>query len=58
MEGCRKAIEWVLRRSVAEGSLIPRGWIDVPHGVEELALLEEEIDQRVKMHPRLIQAEG
>ena len=43
---------------MAEGSLIPRGWIDVPHGVEELALLEEEIDQRVKMHPRLIQAEG
>jgi hypothetical protein len=40
MEGCRKAIEWVLRRSVAE-----------------LALLEEEIDQRVLMHPRLIQAE-
>lgn len=72
MESCRKAIEWVLRRSEAEGRLIPRGWIDVPYGEEEMALLEEEvlpvlegvlqrveeIDRRVKRHRRLIQAEG
>jgi hypothetical protein len=72
MEACRKAIEGVLKRSVAEGRLIPRGWIDVPYGEEEMALLEEEvlpvlagvlqrveeIDARVKRHRRLIQAEG
>ena len=72
MESCQKAIEWVLKRSVAEGRLIPRGWIDVPYGEEEMALLEEEvlpvlagvlqrveeIDARVKRHRRLIQAEG
>jgi hypothetical protein len=52
--------------------LIPRGWIDVPYGEEEMALLEEEvlpvlagvlqrveeIDARVKRHRRLIQGEG
>jgi hypothetical protein len=71
MESCRKAIEWVLRRSEAEGRLIPRGWIDVPYGEEEMALLEEvlpvlegvlqrveEINERVGRHQRLIQAEG
>jgi hypothetical protein len=72
MEACRKAIEGVLKRSEAEGRLIPRGWIDVPYGEEEMALLEEEvlpvlagvlnrveeIDQRVKRHRRLIEAGG
>ena len=72
MESCQKAIEWVLRRSEAEGRLIPRWWIDVPYGEEEMALLEEEvlpvlagvlqrveeIDARVRRHRRLIQAEG
>ncbi len=72
MESCQRAIEWVLRRSEAEGMLIPRGWIDVPYGEEELALLEEEvlpvlagvlqrveeIDARVKRHRQMIQAEG
>ena len=72
MESCQKAIEWVLKRSAAEGRLIPRGWMDVPYGEEEMALLEEEvvpvlagvlqrvedIDGRVRRHRRLIQAEG
>jgi len=72
MESCQKAIEWVLKRSVAEGRLIPRGWIDVPYGEEEITLLEEEvlpvlegvlqrveeINERVERHQRLIQAEG
>ncbi|MFM9101541.1 MAG: hypothetical protein ACKOPS_09455 [Cyanobium sp.] len=72
MEGCRKVIEAVLKRSAAEGRLIPRGWIEVPYGEEEMALLEEEvlpvlagvlqrveeIDARVRRHQRLIQAEG
>ena len=71
MESCQKAIEWVLKRSAAEGRLIPRGWIDVPYGEEEMALLEEEvlpmlegvlqrveeINERVERHQRLIQAE-
>ena len=47
----------MLRRIAAEGRFIPRGWIDVPYGEEEMALLEEEIDQRVRRHRRLIQAE-
>jgi hypothetical protein len=69
---CQKAIEVVLRRSEAEGRLIPRGWIDVPYGEEEMALLEEEvlpvlvgvlqrvgeIDQRVRSHQRLMRAGG
>jgi hypothetical protein len=69
---CQKAIEVVLRRSEAEGRLIPRGWIDVPYGEEEMALLEEEvlpvlvgvlqrvgeIDQRVRRHQRLMRAGG
>ena len=72
MESCQKAIEWVLRRSETEGRLIPRGWIDVPYGEEEITLLEEEvlpvlagvlqrveeIDARVRRHRRLIQAGG
>jgi hypothetical protein len=72
MEVCRQVIEGVLRRSAAEGRFIPRGWIDVPYGEEEMALLEEkvlpvlegvlqqveEIDQRVRRHRRLIQAEA
>ena len=65
MEACRKAIEGVLKRSVAEGRLIPRGWIDVPYGEEEMlpvlaGVLQrvEEIDAKVKRHRRLIQAEG
>ena len=62
----------MLKRSVAEGKLIPRGWIDVPYREEEMALLEEEvlpvlagvlqrveeIDARVRRHRRLIQAES
>ena len=72
MEACRKAIEEVLKRSVAEGRFIPRGWIDVTYGEEEMALLEEEvlpvlagvlqrveeIDAKVRRYRRLIQAEG
>jgi hypothetical protein len=72
VEGCRQVIEAVLKRSVAERRLIPRGWIDVPYGEEEMALLEEEvlpvlagvlqrveeIDASVKRHRRLIDAEG
>ncbi len=72
MEGCRQAIEGMLKQSAGEGRLIPRGWIDVPYGEEEMALLEEEvlpvlagvfqrveeIDARVRRHRRLIQAEG
>ena len=74
MEACRKAIEEVLKRSVAEGRFIPRGWIDVTYGEEEMALLEEEeevlpvlagvlqkmeeIDARARRHRRLIVAEG
>jgi hypothetical protein len=72
MESGQKAIEWVLRCSEAEGRLIPRGWMDVPYGEEEKALLEEEvlpvlvgvlqreeeIDARVERHRRLIQGEG
>ena len=62
----------MLKRSVAEGRLIPRGWIDVTYGEEEMALLEEEvlpvlagvlqkmeeIDARARRHRRLIVAEG
>ena len=72
MEVCRQVIEGGLRRSAAEGRFIPRGWIDVPYGEEEMALLEEEvlpvlegvlqqvevIDQRLRRHRRLIQAEA
>ena len=72
MESCQKAIERMLKRSAAEGRLIPRGWIDVPYGEEEMALLEEEvlpllagvlhsveeIDARFRRHRLLIVAEG
>jgi hypothetical protein len=58
MEVCRQVIEGVLRRSAAEGWFIPQCWIDVPYGGEEMALLEEEIDQRVRRHRRLIQAKA
>ena len=51
MESCQKAIQWLLRRSAAEGKLSPRGWIDAPYG-------QEKIDARVERHRRLIQAEG
>ena len=51
-------IEGVLRRSAAEGWFILQRWIDVPYGGEEMALLEEEIDQRVRRHRRLIQAKA
>ena len=47
-----------LRRSAAEGRFIIRGWIDVPYGEEEMALLEENNDQRMRRHRRLIQAEA
>lgn len=72
MERCQKGIEGVLKRSAVEGRLIPRGWIDMPYGEEEMALLEEEvlpvlvgvlkrvgeIDQRIKRHRRLMRAGG
>ena len=72
MEVCRQVLEGVLRRSAAEGMFIPRGWIDVTYGEEEMALLEEEvlpvlagvlqrveeIDAKVRRYRRLIQAEG
>jgi hypothetical protein len=58
MESCQKAIQWLLRRSAAEGKLSPRGWIDAPYGQEEMAVLEEEIDASVRRHRRLFQAEG
>jgi hypothetical protein len=32
-----------MRRSAAEGRFISRGWIDVPYGEEEMALLEEKV---------------
>ena len=72
MEVCRQVIEGGLRRSAAEGRFIPRGWIDLPYGEKEMALLEEEvlpvlagvlqqveeIDQRLRRHRRLIQVEA
>ena len=72
MEVCRQVLEGVLRRSAAEGMFIPRGWIDVTYGEEEMALLEEEVlpvlarplqqvdefDKRLRRHRRLIQAEA
>ncbi len=54
----------VLRRWAAERGFIPRGWIDVPYGEEVLPMLPGalqqvyEIDQRLRMHRRLIQAEA
>ncbi len=58
-----KLLNWtpakgVMRRSAAEGRFITRGWIDVPYGEEEMALLEEDNDQRMRRHRRLIQAEA
>ena len=43
MEVCRQVVEGLLRRSAAEGWFIPQGWIDVPYGEEEMALLEDEV---------------
>ena len=54
----------MLRRWAAERGFIPRGWIDVPYGEEVLPMLPGalqqvyEIDQRLRMHRRLIQAEA
>jgi hypothetical protein len=48
----------VLRRSAVEGRFFTRGWIDVPYGEEEMALLEEDNDQRMRRHRRLTQAEA
>ena len=58
MEVCRQVIEVGLRRSAAEGRFIPRGWIDLPYGEKEMALLGEENGQRVRRHRRLTQAEA
>ena len=58
MEVCRQVFEGVLRRLAAEGRYIPRSWIDVPYGEDEMAQLEEENDQRVRKHRRIIQAEA
>ena len=43
VESCQKAIEWILRSYTTQGKPIPRCWIDVPYGEEEITLLEEEV---------------
>jgi hypothetical protein len=41
VESCQQALLWIL--STHRGRSIPRCWINVPYGEEEITLLEEEV---------------